>query len=243
MGFFNGSNMAKFLNTSATTYHLEELIKNATERLILISPYLKLNDKVRELLADKDRMKLDIRIVYGKSDLPPSEIKWLQSLSFVRCSFCKHLHAKCYMNESEAIITSMNLYDFSQVNNNEMGVLIDRATDPDLFATTQTEALRLVRVSEEVVLSVEVVKDSDNTTSPTKEKPATKMVSTTQLAKAHSMTAKELFSKFLDAGLVARVNDSWQLTEKGKEKGGTIRNSKQFGEYIVWPSSLNLRRQ
>ena len=39
--------MAKFLNTSGTTYYLEELIKNAQERLYLISPYLKLNDRVR----------------------------------------------------------------------------------------------------------------------------------------------------------------------------------------------------
>ncbi len=30
--------MAKFLNTSATNFFLEELIKNAKERLILISP-------------------------------------------------------------------------------------------------------------------------------------------------------------------------------------------------------------
>ena len=55
--------MAKFLNTSGTTYYLEELIKNAQERLYLISPYLKLNDRVRELLEDKDRMKIDVRIV------------------------------------------------------------------------------------------------------------------------------------------------------------------------------------
>lgn len=61
--------MAKFLNTSGTTYYLEELIKNAQERLYLISPYLKLNDRVKELLEDKDRMKIDVRIVYGKSEL------------------------------------------------------------------------------------------------------------------------------------------------------------------------------
>ena len=36
--------MAKFLNTSATNYYLEELIKGASDRLILISPFLKLND-------------------------------------------------------------------------------------------------------------------------------------------------------------------------------------------------------
>ena len=61
--------MAKFLNTSGTTYYLEELIKNAQERLYLISPYLKLNDRVKELLEDKDRMKIDVRIVYDKSEL------------------------------------------------------------------------------------------------------------------------------------------------------------------------------
>ena len=33
--------MAKFLNTSATNYFLEELIKGAQERLVLISPFLK----------------------------------------------------------------------------------------------------------------------------------------------------------------------------------------------------------
>ena len=41
--------MAKFLNTSGTTYHLEEMIKKASDRLILISPYLKLNERVKEL--------------------------------------------------------------------------------------------------------------------------------------------------------------------------------------------------
>ena len=41
--------MAKFLNTSATNYFLEELIKTAQDRLILISPYLKLNDGKEEL--------------------------------------------------------------------------------------------------------------------------------------------------------------------------------------------------
>ncbi len=55
--------MAKFLNTNGTTYYLEALIKNAQERLYLISPYLKLNDRVKELLEDKDRMKIDVQIV------------------------------------------------------------------------------------------------------------------------------------------------------------------------------------
>src|SRR5579862_3124433 len=99
--------MAKFLNTSATNYFLEELIKSAGDRLILISPFLKLNDRIKELLEDKNRMKIDVRIVYGKNELQPEEIAWLQQLSYVRTSFCKNLHAKCYLNEEICIITSL----------------------------------------------------------------------------------------------------------------------------------------
>lgn len=66
--------IAKFLNTSATNYYLEELIKSAKERVILISPFLKLNDRVKELLEDKNRLKIDIRIIYRKSELQPEEI-------------------------------------------------------------------------------------------------------------------------------------------------------------------------
>ena len=147
--------MAKFLNSSGTTYHLEELIKNASDRLIIISPYLKLNDRIKELLEDRNRLKIDIRIVYGKNDLQPEEINWLKNLTFIRTSFCKNLHAKCYLNENECIITSLNLYEFSQVNNNEMGVLINRNEDSKLYADTYEEAQRIIRISEEVRMSLE----------------------------------------------------------------------------------------
>lgn len=84
--------MAKFLNTSATNYFLEEMIKSAAERLTLISPFLKLNDRMKELLAGKNRLKIDVRIMYGKSELQPQETEWLSGLPYTRTSFCKNLH-------------------------------------------------------------------------------------------------------------------------------------------------------
>ena len=149
--------MAKFLNTSATNYYLEELIKNASDRLILISPFLKLNDRIKELLEDKNRLKIDVRIVYGKSELQPMEISWLNELSFIRTSFCKNLHAKCYINESSCIITSLNLYEFSQVNNNEMGVYVSRDEDAEMYRDTYEEAQRIIRISDEVRVSMQKV--------------------------------------------------------------------------------------
>ncbi|EKP0279777.1 topoisomerase DNA-binding C4 zinc finger domain-containing protein [Aeromonas bestiarum] len=160
--------MAKFLNTSATNYFLEELIKDAKERLILISPFLKLNDRIKELLTDKNRLKIDVRIVYGKSELQPEEISWLKELTYIRTSFCKNLHAKCYLNEEMCIVTSLNLYEFSQVNNNEMGVLIQRSEDGELYRDAYDEAQRIIRVSEEVRITLErIANDSDESEAAT----------------------------------------------------------------------------
>lgn len=153
--------MAKFLNTSATSYYLEELIKNAKERLCLISPYLKLNNRIKELLEDKDRLKIDVRIVYGKSELQPAEANWLKQLQYVRTSYCHNLHAKCYISEAACIITSLNLYDFSQINNNEMGILIARHADADLYKDAYAEAQRIIRISDEVKISVDVVEKNE----------------------------------------------------------------------------------
>ena len=154
--------MAKFLDTTGVSYHLQQLINKANEKLVLISPYLKINDRIKQSLEDKDRLKIDIRVVYGKNELQPEENNWLKSMTSIRSSFCKDLHAKCYLNENEAIITSMNLYEFSQVNNNEMGIYIEKNSDPELYKDIYDEAQRLIRVSDEIIVSVEKA--------PTKEK-------------------------------------------------------------------------
>lgn len=147
--------MAKFLDTTGISYHLQQLINRANEKLVLISPYLKINERIKESLEDKNRLKIDIRVIYGKNELQPEENNWLKSMTSICSSFCKDLHAKCYLNENEAIITSMNLYEFSQVNNNEMGVYIEKSTDPELYKDIYNEAQRLIRISDEIIVSVE----------------------------------------------------------------------------------------
>ena len=65
--------MAQFLTTTGVSYRLEEIIKTATERLVIISPFLKVNDRLKELFEDRDRMKIDVRIIYGKNELQREE--------------------------------------------------------------------------------------------------------------------------------------------------------------------------
>jgi len=153
--------MAKFLNTTAISYNLERLIREAGTNLILISPYLRVAPRLRQLIEDRDRQKIDIRVVFGKAEMQPEESAWLMPLQSVRLSSCENLHAKCYLNEREAIITSMNLYDFSQQNNEEMGILVTQAEDPDLFGPVLEDARRIIRSSQELRVTVERVQSSD----------------------------------------------------------------------------------
>ena len=238
--------MAKFLNTSATNYFLEELIKDAKERLILISPFLKLNDRIKELLADKNRLKIDVRIVYGKSELQPEEINWLKELTYIRTSFCKNLHAKCYVNEEMCIITSLNLYEFSQVNNNEMGVLIQRSEDNELYRDAYDEAQRIIRVSDEVRISLERVvgesteKDAaaagdDATDANTPEK-----LTSSKLALKLGLKTHDLMDKLVQTGLLEPRDGKHYITAKGKEVGGEFRMSPKFGPYFLWPQDLTV---
>lgn len=236
--------MPKFLNTSATNYYLEELIKGAKERLILISPFLKINDRIRELLEDKNRMKIDVRIVYGKSELHPTEINWLKSLSFVRTSFCKNLHAKCYLNEEVAIITSLNLYDFSQVNNNEMGVLLTRSDDAECYRDAYDEAQRIVRVSDEVRIAMEVVaKTESGTEADTAQtvQPSGRMpkLTSAKLAEKHSMKTKDLMDRLVAKGLLELRDTLHYMTDMGRSAGGEFRKGAS-GFYFLWPEDLSV---
>ncbi|MBL4765844.1 MAG: phospholipase D family protein [Colwellia sp.] len=235
--------MAKFLNTSATNYYLEELIKSASDRLILISPYLKLNDRIKELLEDKNRLKIDVRIIYGKSELQPLEISWLNELSFVRTSFCKNLHAKCYLNESSCIITSLNLYEFSQVNNNEMGVYVSRDDDPAMYKDTYEEAQRIIRISDEVRISLEKIEKAVTpaltiTSNQSSENDKTSKMTSSKLAIKLKLKTAELFKVLITQGYVEEVEDKHILTDKGLSSGGEAKKGR-FGAYIIWPDNFN----
>ncbi|XXQ68873.1 phospholipase D family protein [Neisseriaceae bacterium B1] len=227
--------MAKFLNTSATTYYLEELIKSARERLFLISPYLKLNDRIKELLEDKNRMKIDICIVYGKSELQPAEASWLKTLNYVRTSYCQNLHAKCYISESECIITSLNLYEFSQVNNNEMGILLTRDDDEKVYQDAYEEAQRIIRISEEVKISLDVVNKNESENS--KKSQQNNGLTTTKLAEKLGIDRAECNKRLCEADLQELNGKNYFLTEKGKQSGATLKKG-QFGYFIVWSADL-----
>lgn len=112
----------ELLETIAQSHEIEKIIKESEDYLIIVSPYLKINNRLRPKLTDCfNRCKKSI-ILYRENDLTQPERDWLYKFKNVDLLPIKNLHAKCYLNESTAIITSMNLYDTSQINNHEIGV-------------------------------------------------------------------------------------------------------------------------
>lgn len=240
--------MAKFLNTTGVSYHLEELIKSTNDRLILISPYLQFHNRIKDHIQNLNIQKRDIRIVYRESKLQLEESNWLESQIGVRTSVCSTLHSKCYLNEKEAIVTSMNLYSFSQQNNDEMGIYVTKQEDPDLYNDIFEEAQRLLTISEEIRVSVKKVekqieKENGSEKKRTKEKSLkkdyskSKYKSISALSKVISVSSKELFEIFEEKMLITRDGKSWILTPKGEENGGQIKNS-QYGEFVAWPEEI-----
>lgn len=123
--------MAKFLNNRKAGSELEDIIRNAGDKLILISPYLKLSKDFKELLTYRNSKDKITTIIFGKQELNPDEMKFLQSLRFIILKYNQDLHAKCYVNDDKMIITSLNLYEYSMSNNKEMGVLFDKNDSSD----------------------------------------------------------------------------------------------------------------
>ena len=237
--------MAKFLNTTGVSYHLEELIKTTKDRLILISPYLQFHQRVKDHLENLNIQKKDIRIIYRENKLQVAESNWLESQIGIRTSLCSSLHAKCYINENEAIVTSMNLYSFSQQNNDEMGIHVTKEKDEDLYNDIYAEVQRLLTISEEIRVSVKKVdknieKESEKTISEivqTKDNSKSKLLTTKELSQVTGLSSRKVNSWFTDKKLMYKKDDDWVTTKRGKEAGG-IEKSGQYGQFIIWPEDI-----
>lgn len=127
--------MAKYLDTSHISSELMELLKEAKEKIILVTFSVQVNTQIQERLKTKSKIGTlsEITLIYGNTKPKKSELQWMSEIDDLKVWKKKNLHAKCYINEKKAIICSMNLYDYSQTTNVEMGFLITKEEDPEAY--------------------------------------------------------------------------------------------------------------
>jgi hypothetical protein len=121
--------MSTFLTRDNLNDTIDDIITNAKKFIIITSPYIKLDSHFKERFnLIKNDPSVYLQILFGKNEdnlyrsMKSEDLDYFKSFPNVSIIFEPKLHAKSYVNESEGIITSMNLYDYSAENNVEYGV-------------------------------------------------------------------------------------------------------------------------
>ena len=114
----------EILETVAQSLEIERILNDSYDFTLIVSPYFKINPRLKPKLAACFNRNKNNLILYRINEMSQDQREWLNSFPNVKLIPIKNLHAKCYLNENMALITSMNLYDYSQVNNHEIGIKI-----------------------------------------------------------------------------------------------------------------------
>lgn len=143
----------KFLTTKGIASSIEDIIKNAKEYVFIISPYVKIDESYIERLFEAENNGVNLTLIFGKEDMNDFEKDKFKKFNNLEIRFLENLHAKCYLNENTALITSMNLYGYSEKNNREMGIEINKSENSDIYGEIKKEADSIKNNAESYTIS------------------------------------------------------------------------------------------
>ncbi|WP_178983825.1 phospholipase D family protein [Winogradskyella helgolandensis] len=137
----------KIIGTTEISFEIEKILNKAEKFLVLVTPYLKLNQRIKVRLSDAFKRVDNIYILHREKELNYNEANWLKSFDNIKIFPIKNLHSKIYLNEDSLLISSMNLYEYSQVNNHEIGVKMNYSDDTKEYNDTLNE-IRIILESQ-----------------------------------------------------------------------------------------------
>ena len=123
--------MIQVLSTNDLSNSIRKIIKRARERVVLISPFIDEESDIFEYLYELKQKSYSVPIfvitrtpeqVHYKKESHKNAIRKFSEIDNCYVHYCKDLHSKCYFNEIEMIITSLNLLPSSEEHNFELGV-------------------------------------------------------------------------------------------------------------------------
>ena len=176
----------KYLKTSAIANEIDNIISDAKEGIVIVSPYLQLGVNIAEKLKAASDKKIPVEVIY-RQEKDNYYTKKYKNIS-LRNLFTNventeihqydNLHAKLYFNEEVAVISSLNLYAYSEVNNFESGILITKSEEPEVFRDMLKDYYFLLRASKhEKGADLKLFnEDTGNSATPESSKSSKKIV-------------------------------------------------------------------
>lgn len=130
-----------------------------------------------------------------------------------------------------------------------MGVFISRSEDSEIYRDAYEEAQRIIRISDEIRISLEKVAKTPNgdkaaqviESSEESSEDSTTKITSSKLAQKHKMKTPEFLDNLISLGYLSLLDGKQKLTEKGKEVGGEFKYSPRFGPYFIWPEDMVIK--
>lgn len=107
-----------------------KVITESSEVITVVTPYLRLWEHLKSKLEDAFDRNVQVFFVIRDTDeaipkkRPAEDVRWLDNLG-VRIIQVPNLHAKIYMNERTALLSSMNITEPSIANSHEFAIRLE----------------------------------------------------------------------------------------------------------------------
>lgn len=112
---------------------LEDVISQAEKETVIVSPYISFHTRLEYVLKERiENDKLKITIVFGKADtdmlanFEAENLAPLKGMPNIEMRHEPRLHSKYYANHHHSLLSSIDLYDFSQNEQIDFGIHVNK---------------------------------------------------------------------------------------------------------------------
>ena len=140
---------------------IENLIDTSIEDLLLVSPYFNPSARMADAIRRAQLRGVNVRLLLRGGDDKTKQEMSSADIAACGCAvrFLTRLHAKIYVSEQSAILTSMNLLGASATDSYESGARYRKAQFPNEYGLVRHQAELLVNLADEQA-AVEIARTS-----------------------------------------------------------------------------------
>jgi phosphatidylserine/phosphatidylglycerophosphate/cardiolipin synthase-like enzyme len=139
--------MPQFLTTKGISSAISDIIGSSNQRLVLISPYVKIGKFFQDKLTATGQRGVSTFLICRAETLDPDQRKLLLAIPRLQLFTHSDVHAKCFYNEDHLVLGSLNFYEYSDQNNREMGISLNAKQDPQLFKEAVREGEEILQMA------------------------------------------------------------------------------------------------
>ncbi len=192
----------KFIPIMEISSHIMTLIEEAVNELIIVSPYVSIKDWDKLKRCLNNAIARNVAVTFYVRDNTNQDLELLKKLK-VKLVLIKDLHAKIYLNDTYAIVSSQNLYQYSDINSIDFGYTTE----------TDEERNQLVKLIDKYLVNSISIEESISS-KPTLDFLKPKKNETIENGASgktilNNFEIKEIYKNFKDKSQNVRVNNDF----------------------------------